>query len=220
MLNVRLAPVLTLFALLGLRLRKDRFANVALAIAACAALVTAGNAVREIRRVAREKIGDLDVVLEAMKPGTSLAMLNFERSSPRTHFWPYIFAGSYHRARGGAVASYSFVELPHWPVHYARGVAPPDHGPFWAFRPCAYRYREDGAFYDYVLVQGNVDVFDGRQGELGPLFVPVARAGRFVLYEKADGPAPPSTQSSANGGGGASQPDHGPCRARSTPPNP
>ena len=235
MLNVRLAPVLTLFALLGLRLRRDRFGDAALAIAACAALATAGNSMREMRRVAREKVGDLDVVLGAMRPGTRLAMLNFERSSRRTHFWPYIFAGSYHRARGGSIASYSFVELPHWPVHYARGAAPPDHGPFWAFRPCAYRYREDGAFYDYVLVQGEVDVFDGRQGTLGPLFVPTARAGRFVLYEKADGPprppvmAPAATQERERGSAGSAgdapavdaevEVDHGPCRPRSASPS-
>lgn len=220
MLNVRLAPVLALFALLGLRLRRDRPGSVALAVAASAALVTAGNSAFEVRRVAREKIGELDVVLDAMRPGTRLAMLNFERSSPRTHFWPYIFAGSYHRARGGAVASYSFVELPHWPVHYAPGSAPPDHGPFWAFRPCAYRYREDGAFYDYVLVQGDVDVFDGRQGALGPLFVPVARSLHFVLYEKADGPPPPAPLASPAspspiGDASSVSPDHGPCRPRS-----
>jgi hypothetical protein len=206
MLNVRLAPVLTLFALLGLKLRRDRPGNVALGMAACAALATAGNAALEIRRVQREKLGDLDVVLEAMKPGTRLAMLNFDRSSPRTHFWPYVFAGSYHRARGGAVAGYSFVELPHWPVHYARDAAPPEHGPFWCFRPCAYRYREDGAFYDYVLVQGSVDPWDGRQGAIGPLFVPVARSGVFTLYAKADGP--PSSESAPD------EPDRGPCRQR------
>ena len=205
MLNVRLAPVLTLFALLGLRLRRDRLGTLPLAIAACAALLTAGNAAHEIRAVAQEKLGDLDVILTAMKPGTRLATLNFDRSSRRTHFWPYVFAGSYHRARGGAVASYSFVELPHWPVHYARGSAPPDHGPFWAFRPCAYRYREDGAFYDYVLVQGAVDPWDSRQGSLGPLFVPIARAGVFTLYEKAGG-AHVETE--------PDQPDRGPCRER------
>jgi hypothetical protein len=227
MLNVRLAPVLTLFALLWLDLRRDRYGATALAVAACAALVSAGNGIREVRRVAREKIGDLDVVLGAMKPGTRVAMLNFERSSPRTHFWPYIFAGSYHRARGGAAASYSFAELPHWPVHYARGSAPPDHGPFWAFRPCAYRYREDGAFYDYVLVQGDVDVFDGRQGTLGPLFVPIARAGLFVLYEKVDGPPRPAASPSLSPSpapsppeSSAAPPDHGPCRARTAVPSP
>jgi hypothetical protein len=218
MLNVRLAPVLTLFALLGLRLRRDRAAHAALGLAACAALVMAGNAAREVRRVAREKIGDLDVVLSAMRPGTRVAMLNFERSSRRTHFWPYIFAGSYHRARGGAIASYSFVELPHWPVHYAPGQAPPDPGPFWAFRPCAYRYAEDGAFYDYVLVQGDVGVFDGRQGTLGPLFNPIARAGLFVLYEKADGPPPPPSPADGSATS-ASGLDHGPCRHRSAVPS-
>jgi hypothetical protein len=212
MLNVRLAPVLTLFALLGLKLRRDTLGRVALGMAACAAVATAGNAALEIRRVQQEKLGELDVVLEAMKPGTRLAMLNFDRSSPRTHFWPYVFAGSYHRARGGAVAGYSFVELPHWPVHYARNAAPPDHGPFWCFRPCAYRYREDGAFYDYVLVQGSVDPWDGRQGAIGPLFVPIARSGVFTLFAKADGP--PATETSAD------EPDRGPCRQRAPLANP
>ena len=208
MLNVRLAPVLTLFALLGLRLRKDRLGTLPLAMAACAALVTAGNAALEMRAVEREKVGRLDDVLDAMKPNTRVAMLNFDRASPRTHFWPYIFAGSYHRARGGSVASYSFVELPHWPVHYARGSAPPEHGPFWCFHPCAYRYRADGAYYDYVLVQGPVDPWDGRQRALGPLFVPMARAGVFTLYEKADGPPVE---------GETDEPDRGPCRERAQP---
>lgn len=205
MLNVRLAPVLTLFALLGLRLARGRLATVPLAMAACAALVTAGNAALEIRAVQREKIGDLDELLEQMEPGTRVATLNFDKGSPRTHFWPYVFAGSYHRSRGGAVASYSFVELPHWPVHYARGQAPPEHGPFWGFRPCAYRYRQDGAFYDYVLVQGGVDPWDGRQGALGPLFVPVGRSRMFTLYAKADGPPAEGTPG---------EPDRGPCRER------
>lgn len=204
MLNVRLAPVLTLFALLGLRPRAGKKGSLPLAIAAGAALVMAGNAAREIRAVAREKIGDLDVVLSAMKPDTRVATLNFDRSSHRTHFWPYVFAGSYHRARGGAVASYSFVELPHWPVHYAHGSAPPDHGPFWAFHPCAYRYREDGAFYDYVLVQGAVDPWDSRAGALGPRFAPIARSGVFTLYEKA----------AATDEVDPDLPDHGPCRER------
>jgi hypothetical protein len=202
LLNVRLAPVLTLFALLGLALRKDRLATVPLAVAACAALVTAGNAAFEMRRVEREKLGAFDDLLGAMRPGTSVAMLNFERSSPRTYFWPYVFAGSYHRARVGGVASYSFVELPHWPMHYARGSAPPDHGPFWQLRPCAYRYREDGAFYDYVLVQGTVDVFGERREGSGPPFVPIAHAGAFTLYEKVAGRDESAPES----------PDHGPCR--------
>jgi hypothetical protein len=143
-----------------------------------------------------------------MTPHSRLAMLNFDRASSRTHFWPYVFAGSYHRALGGGIASYSFVELPHWPVHYAHGFAPPDHGPFWCFRPCAYRYREDGAFYDYVLVQGAIDPWDGRQGGLGPLFVPVARSGIFTLYAKADGPPAESAEG---------EPDRGPCHPRSAP---
>ena len=203
MLNVRLAPALALFALLGLELRKDRASNVALAMAAAATLLTAGNAALQIRRVAREKVGDLDVILAAMRPDARVVMLNFERSSPRMHFWPYVFAGSYHRVRSGGLASYSFSELPHWPVHYARGTAPPAHNPLWIFHPCEYRYAEDGAFYDYVLVQGPVDPFDGRQGTLGPRFLPITREAAFTLYEKTS--PPPDAPHEA---------DRGPCIAR------
>jgi hypothetical protein len=127
--------------------------------------------------------GDFDEILAAMRPGTGVALLNFEKASLRTHHWPYPFAGAYHVARGGTVASFSFAELPHWSVYYAPNRAPPAHAPFWAFDPCQYRFVEDGAFYDYVLVQGDVARFEAGYG-IGPPFKPIARTATFTLYEK------------------------------------
>jgi hypothetical protein len=201
MLNVRIAPVLTLFALLGLRLGQQRFAHLPLALAVFATVVNAGDTCLEVRRVEREIAGDFDTILGAMRPGTRLALLNFEMDSPRTHGWPYPFAGAYHLARGGAVASFSFAELPHWSVQYAANQAPPAHAPFWAFDPCQYRYREDGDFYDYVLVQGDKKRFEAGSG-LGPPFEPIASTARFTLYEKVGAGFSPPHQD---------WPDTGPC---------
>ena len=174
--------------------------------ASAAALLMAGDAAFEMRRMAREELGGdaaFETLLSRARPGSRLAMLNFRTRSPRSHFWPYPFAGSYHRAHGGGVAGYSFSELSHWPVHYARGEEPPKRAPFWVYAPCAYRYRGDGAYYDYVLVQGDVDPFTDAPG---PIFTPVAHAGHFTLFEKT-GPEPSHH-------GEADAPDRGPCKPR------
>jgi hypothetical protein len=125
-------------------------------------------------------------------------MLNFEVTSRRVPFWPYVFAGSYHRANGGLVAGYSFSELAHWPIHYAPGTEPPVRKPFWVYQPCAYRYREDGEYYDYVLVQGRAEPF--ADPTPGPSFREVARSHALTLYEKTSAKSDDLT------------PDRGPCR--------
>lgn len=153
-----------------------------LAIAAVASLVTTVNTTFEARRASREMLGDFDDLLATMEPGKRVVMMNYDRRSPRTHFWPYVFAGSYHRALHGGVSSWSFTELPHWPLHYAPGEAPPRHRPFWIFNPHAFRSAVDGAYYDYALVQGDTDRFASSDGVEG--FVEVAHSGRFTLFAK------------------------------------
>jgi hypothetical protein len=165
-----------------------------------AALGMAAISTFEMRRMEQMDLGDIDGLLARARPGTRLAMLNFQTRSPRANFWPYVFAGSYHRAYGGGIASYSFTELAHWPLHYAPGQAPPSPAPFWAYAPCSYRYRADGAYYDYVLVQGRLDPF--AEHTPGPVFSRVAHEGSFTLYEKtADAPDDET-------------PDRGPCPTR------
>lgn len=195
-LNLRLAPIVVLFALLLLRPPKVgtpatlRLVSVALTLGGAASLLMAASATFEMRRLSREMVGDLDALLAEMAPSTRVALVNFEVTSKRTNAWPYVFAGSFHRARGGAMASYSFTELPHWPVHYAPGAEPPAHGPFWSYRPCAYRMNIDGAFYDYVLVQGDPSRFVETSSTNGPPFLLVSEQGIFHLFAKAHGPPP------------------------------
>lgn len=185
MLNVRLAPLVALLALVPLafaRGRGDGRTKWPLAIAAVASLVTTVNTTFEARRASREMLGDFDDLLATMEPGKRVVMMNYDRRSPRTHFWPYVFAGSYHRALHGGVSSWSFTELPHWPLHYAPGEAPPRHRPFWIFNPHAFRSAVDGAYYDYALVQGDTDRLASSDGVEG--FVEVAHSGRFTLFAK------------------------------------
>lgn len=199
-LNVRLAPLVTLLALVTLRPRDDAWGTGPLIVAAVATLTMAGTTMHEMRRVSAERLGDFDQLLAQMKPASRLALLDFESSSARTHEWPYVFAGALYRARGGEIVSYSFTELPHWPVHYAPGREPPHRVPFWVYYPCSYRYREDGAYYDYVLVQGAVSPFDADHDPVGPRFEPLAVAGAFTLYAK-------TSDREQN----ADVADHGPC---------
>ncbi len=192
MLNVRLAPFVVLLFLLPLDGRglTRRLARLPFAVAALVSLVTIANASSEIRATSDEVLGDrIDEVLGAMRPGTRVATLAADPSSEHTAFWPYAFMGSYHVTRGGSVASFSFAQMAHWPIHYAPGAEPPPHRAFWLFRPCEYRFEDDGAYFDYVLVSGSLPRFV--DGVPGPPFVPVARSGRFTLYEKVAGPPPP-----------------------------
>ena len=188
-LNLRLAPLLALFALLWLRPGRDRLSNGALrlvAVTSCVAAIHAGVQVRSAERAHAEGLGAL---LEQVPPSAKLATLNFDARSWHTKFLPYVFAGSYHRARGGEQAGYSFADLPHWSVHHKAEARPPAWAPHWAYRPCDFSYREGGAYYDYVLVQGDVAPFV--EDAPGPRFEPVARARAFTLYRKT-GPAPAS----------------------------
>lgn len=185
MLNVRLAPLVTLFAIVPLAFprgaKRVRLERLPLALAAVACIATSANTTFEARRASAEMVGDFDELLAKMEPGGRVVMMNFDKRSPRTHFWPYVFAGSYHRALHGGVASWSFTELAHWPLHYAPGHEPPRHRPFWVFNPKAYRGETDGSYYDYALVQGERDPF---ADATGPRFERVATSGKFTLYAK------------------------------------
>jgi hypothetical protein len=203
-LSLRLAPLIALFAVAGLRPERGPAGSLPIGVAAAASLVMAGDAAYEMRRVETEELGEgFDAMIGAMRPHTRVVTLDYQTRSPRTHFWPWVFAGAYHRARGGDVASSSFTELAHWPLRYRAGAAPPPHPPFWSHDPCSYRYRADGAYHDYVLVHGPGDPFSGVVP--GPVFAEIARSGPFVLYAKS-GPDPEPAFA-----------DSGPCNRTSTP---
>ena len=214
-LDVRLAPMIALLMIPilrpseesggGSRVRQRTLAPIVLA--SLAALGNAATATVEMTRVQHEMLGDFDGLLAKMKPNTKLALLNFDQRSPRFYFWPYVFAGSYHRLAPGAVAAYSFTGMEHWPLHYTPGSEPPPHPGLWVYRPCEFEYRHDGAYYDYVLVQGKLSPWD--EGHPGPPFQEIARSGAFILFEKTsnDDPLPDI-------------PDRGPCAPWIGPPGP
>ncbi len=186
MLNVRLAPIVALTATLTIPRSRGPLRNGLLAVVAVATVAFAINATVQMRAVAREQMTDFDVILAAMRPGTRVVTLAFGNRATRTYFDAYPFAASYHRANGGRIASYSFSDLPHWPVQYTSAGRPPQKPiPLWIYAPCAYRNTVDGAFYDYVLVSGGVDPFANQPA--GPVFREVRRVPSFVLYEKMPG---------------------------------
>jgi hypothetical protein len=190
MLNVRLAPVVALFAILPLRLGRGHAGVVALAAAVIANVVGGATATFEARRAVREEFADIDTIFRAMRDGGRLITLHFAQRAGIVNILPGLHIGSYHRARGGGVASFSFSELHHWPLHYREGSRPPRKPRlWWELDPCVFRNAEDGAYFDYVLVQGSVDPFQDRPP--GPVFVPLARAATYTLYGKtADAPWP------------------------------
>jgi hypothetical protein len=181
MLNVRLAPIVALTAVLAVRPPRTKATTLAAIGVSAVTLVYAGNAALEIRALARRMDG-FDGLLSTMRPHGKLVMLAYDDDRGVTHFHPYPFAGSYYRAVGGDVASYSFSELAHWPIHYRPTVAPPTHTPLWIYRPCDYDNEVDGPYYDYALVQDGFDPFATHRG---PVFIEVQRTRQFVLYAKA-----------------------------------
>ena len=133
--------------------------------------------------------------------------LNFETRGHITHVFPWAHVGGYHRVHHGGVSGFSFSELHHWPIHYRPEAAPPPKKDvWWEFNPCVYRNAVDGAYYDDVLVRGDVNPFAYEPP--GPVFRAVARSRDFTLYEKDETARWPERGPI----------DEGPCSPKSVPP--
>jgi hypothetical protein len=183
MLNVRLAPILILFALLPTRLPRKGVTALALALAAN---VAGGIAAFAQCRASKTELGDLDHVLDAIPKGARLLTLSFDRNTAITHVYPWAHVGSYHRVRSGGVAGFSFSELHHWPIHYKPAEHPPVK-PYatWDIDPCTFRNATDGPYYDFVLVRGPINPF--AHEPRGPIFDPVVTTPPWTLYRKRAG---------------------------------
>jgi hypothetical protein len=72
MLNVRLAPLLALFAVLPLRPAPGRWTTVPVAVVAAATIVMSVSSAVEIAACEREEIGDLDGLLARARPGSNV----------------------------------------------------------------------------------------------------------------------------------------------------
>jgi hypothetical protein len=193
-LNVRLAPIVVLLALIPLRVPPSRwFTRAVGAVSIAAGLLFYGSSYL----CERDEAAGLQEVLAAIPKGANVVSLNFRRTTHSTHVAPYVYEGSFHTAEHGGTAAFSFASLPHWSIHYHSDMAPPPHRPFWVFTPCEYRNRTDGRYFDAVLVRGDLNPFAAEPA--GPAFVKRAQHGRYALYLRDD---------STNFAG----PDRSPCR--------
>jgi len=197
-LNVRLAPIVLLFALVPLRMPPSRWLARALGVVSLAGATSFAVCSRLCER---DEAAGLAEIEAAIRPGSKVATLAFDRRSRATYIPPYLYPASVAVAKRGGAVSFSFASLPHWSIHYRQGSAPPPHRPFWVFRPCEFRNSVDGEHYDAVVVRGEIDPFASEP--LGPAYVLTRRAGRYALYERDRGRR-------------FSGPDRGPCPVRAS----
>jgi hypothetical protein len=203
MLNLRLAVFVVLFAPMVLRPRAGWRGAVPLGAVLAVSLLTSATAAAEVRRTERDELGQIERLVDRIPLGARVLTLTFHVTSAHVQWAPWTFMGAYHRARAGGVASVSFSELSHWPIHYRPESAPPwKPQMFWTFDSCLYANAVDGPYYDYVLARGNVNPF--RDAPPGPRWREVDRERDWVLYEKLGGaPNPPWSVD-----------DRGPCESR------
>lgn len=188
MLNVRLAPVVVLFAVLPLRFPRGIRGDLAFLPVLAANLVGGATAFAQMSR-ARADLGDVDALLAKIPAGARVVTLSFEGEPTVTHLAPYLHIGSYHRVRRGGVASFSFSELQHWPLHFRDDARPPPKNVvFWDSVPCSYKNTVDGVYYDAVIVLGDHDPF--AHAPPGPVFLTAGRVGKTTLFLK-DRETPP-----------------------------
>jgi hypothetical protein len=137
--------------------------------------------------------------------GGKLLTLVFAQRSAYTHIPPFVHFGAYYRIRYGGIASFS--ELPHWPVQYRPGEAPPAKKTvFWDWSPCLYRNTKDGPYYDFILSRGDLDPF--ANDPPGPRWRTIGGAGEWRLWSRDPGPWSPKPPDA----------DRGPCAPEDEPP--
>jgi hypothetical protein len=206
-LDMRLAPCVGLLAPLMARAPRERVARAAAAGMTALAFLVGAHGCWQMARFERDEAAPFERVLSHLPRGKKLVSLIFDRESSRTHVGPFLHFGSYYAARYGGVASFSFAEVPHWPVQYRAEVAPPKTPTvFWDWNPCLFRNTIDGPYYDFVLTRGEPRPF--ADSPPGPVWRTIGGARDWTLYEKT-----PETRPAVQG-----VIDRGPC-ARVSPAN-
>lgn len=187
LLDVRMSVFVALFAVLLPRPREDYRGAAPLALAGALSIAASINVAHEVRAFEREEVGAFDELLRQLPHGRRLLSLNFEPRSAHVNSNPFGYFGSYYRARYGGVASFSFTEIPHWPVQYRADQRPPGqpaHGVSWG-NPCMFRNARDGMYFDYLLVHGDRDPI--AQGPAGPTWDLIGSSRAFHLYRRVEG---------------------------------
>jgi hypothetical protein len=180
LLDVRMAVFVGLFLPLLLRPLGGLRGALPLAGAVLVSMAMSVNCASQIRGFETEEVGHFDDLLQQMPHGKRLLMLDFEPRSRRVHSAIFTYFGSYYRARYGGVASFSFSELPHWPVRYRKEKLPP-LGQTWG-NACVFRNTLHGNAFDYVLAHGDKDPFVGSPG--GPRWTMIGGNRAWKLYAR------------------------------------
>ena len=214
LLDVRMAVFVGLFFPLLLRPARGMRGGAPLLAVAAICLGMSANAAYQVHAYETEEVGHFDDLLQKMPHGQRLLTLDFQPWSRRVNSSIFTYYGSYYRARYGGVASFSFSELPHWPVRYRPEKLPP-LGTTWG-NACAFRNERDGNAFDYVLTHGDVDPF--AYAPPGPTWTLIGGSREWKLYARNPGVNPESNgdATSATSASAAADPeplpvDHGPC---------
>lgn len=199
-LDARNATFVGLFATLLVPARSEARSRIPLTAMTAAAALLALHAAWQMHAYDRDEARDFDEVLRNLPRGKRLLTLVFTRRSAYTQVSPFVHFGAYYRIRYGGVASFSFAELPHWPVQYRPEEAPPAKKiVFWDWSPCLYRNSVDGPYYDFVLSRGDVDPF--ASDPPGPRWRAIGGASEWRLWAREKGATNP----------GDPRDDRGPC---------
>jgi hypothetical protein len=196
MLNVRFAIFLLPTLLVAFRPDPVRFTGAVLGLVALITSVVGVHAAVQVHAAERAELAGVDDLLGRVAPGARLLSLEFDRESAFAQFPPWTKVGALHRLKGGGVASVSFAEVPHWPIHFRPESRPPGlPGRDLEWYPCDFRNTVDGPYYDYVLVRGQIDPF--RDDPPGPRWRLLGRAVQerapaWTLFERASGPDVPA----------------------------
>jgi hypothetical protein len=186
-LDLRMAPWLALLALLAGRRRIGVWADRVFAALAALCLTFAGATMHSLWHFERDEARHFDLVIRNLPRGKKLLTLVYFSSSQYMQVTPFLHYGAYYRARAGGIAGFSFAEVPHWPVRYREGVAPPKKATtFWDWNPCLFRNTIDGAYYDFILVRGDLNPVAHANG--GPHWRVIGASRDWMLYEKTAQP--------------------------------
>lgn len=187
LLDVRMSVFVALFAVLLPRPHAGLRGAAPLALAGTLSIAASINVAREVRAFEREEVGNFDALLSQLPHGRRLLSLNFEPRSSHVNANPFNYFGSYYRARYGGVASFSFNEVPHWPVQYRPDQRPPGQpasGVSWG-NPCMFRNARDGVYFDYILVHGDRDPI--AEAPAGPAWELIGSSRAFHMYRRVPG---------------------------------
>ncbi|HVH45168.1 MAG TPA: hypothetical protein VM925_22605 [Labilithrix sp.] len=183
LLDLRMAPIVGMTVGLLIHTNDERLERVAFGAIAAAGILMSVHGAHQMWRFEQEEAAHFDLLLRNMPPGKRLLMLVFRDESRLTNIPPFLHYGSYYRARYGGIASFSFSELPHWPLRYRPETAPPKKAiTFWSWNPCRFKNLTDGPYYDYVLTRGDVEPFANHAP--GPKWMVIGAARGWRLYAK------------------------------------